>query len=172
MNLSKNRLLSTSEQSVLEKGLSFIPVHFNTTGQTWDRLEMEAGLTEYHRRIKLASFFEEQEPPQRIPFIPKSDWEPQNFQVEGEVHELIKKDRNTIKGIRNITELTNLSEEEHSALKRLRNDNSIVIKPADKGSLVVIMDRAQYIREDSRQLEDKNFYRELDQPIYLFSLNK
>lgn len=52
------------------------------------------------------------------------------------------------------------------ALKRLRKDDSIVIKPADKGSIVVIMDREQYVKEAERQLMDREFYMEIGKPIY------
>ena len=40
----------------------------------------------------------------------------------------------------------------------IRKNPDIVIKPADKGSAVVIMDRQTYIQEGLRQLENKDFY--------------
>uniref|UniRef100_A0A8D3BX45 Uncharacterized protein n=1 Tax=Scophthalmus maximus TaxID=52904 RepID=A0A8D3BX45_SCOMX len=43
----------------------------------------------------------------------------------------------------------------------------IVIKPADKGSSVVIMDRTQYLEEGYRQLLDTKYYTKLDKPIFL-----
>ena len=42
-----------------------------------------------------------------------------------------------------------------------KNDN-IIIKPADKGSAVVIMDRLDYLKIGYTQLSDKHFYRKLD----------
>lgn len=44
-------------------------------------------------------------------------------------------------------------------------DTSIVIKPADKGSSVVIMDRPVYVQEAMRQLNPK-YYIPLPGPIY------
>lgn len=43
-------------------------------GATWNRLEAEVGLTEYHRRLKLAAFFEEEEGDAegKAPFTPGS----------------------------------------------------------------------------------------------------
>lgn len=41
-----------------------------------------------------------------------------------------------------------------------------MVKPADKGSAVVIMDRKDYLWEGYRQLEDVNYYTKLDRPIY------
>ena len=54
------------------------------------------------------------------------------------------------------------SPEELEALKQLRSDNSIVIKKADKGSTVVIMNRDDYIAEVERQLNNSKFYKKLD----------
>lgn len=56
------------------------------------------------------------------------------------------------------------------ALRLLRRDNTIVIKPANKGSMVVVVDREQYIRQAMRQLQDSDFYRPLEQSIYLESV--
>lgn len=64
-------------------------------------------------------------------------------------------------------EISNLKTEEIHALKELKNAKHIVIKPADKGSAVVIMDREQYIFEVNRQLNDKNYYKKLEEPIFL-----
>ena len=40
----------------------------------------------------------------------------------------------------------------------LRKNPEIVIKKADKGSAVVIMNTTDYLREGYRQLSDPNFY--------------
>ena len=44
-------------------------------------------------------------------------------------------------------------------MKELMNNTSIIIKKADKGSNIVIMNREDYIAEGNRQLSDKKFYR-------------
>lgn len=41
-----------------------------------------------------------------------------------------------------------------------------MIKPADKGSVIVIMDREQYEGEAGRQLNNTTYYRKLDKPIH------
>ena len=43
----------------------------------------------------------------------------------------------------------------------MKNDNSVIIKEADKGSAVVVWDRDDYLREAKNQLNDKNVYKEL-----------
>ncbi|KAL2090455.1 hypothetical protein ACEWY4_012718 [Coilia grayii] len=52
----------------------------------------------------------------------------------------------------------NLSIGEQRALKRLQQNERIIIKPADKGSMIVIMDRTQYIQECNRQLNNSKHY--------------
>lgn len=46
----------------------------------------------------------------------------------------------------------------------------MVIKPADKGSIMVIKDREQYTKEATKQLQDVAIYKQLEQPIYLESV--
>ena len=56
----------------------------------------------------------------------------------------------------------NLKPSERSALHSLKKREDIIIKPADKGSAVVVMDREHYISEAERQLNDSTFYKALD----------
>jgi hypothetical protein len=55
----------------------------------------------------------------------------------------------------------NLTTEENLALKELMNLSDFVIKPADKGSAVVIQNKQDYIDEGLRQLNDSKFYIEV-----------
>ena len=52
----------------------------------------------------------------------------------------------------------NLSKEEWLAMRSLAEDQNIIIKPADKGSCVVVWDREDYIAEADRQLKDNETY--------------
>ena len=56
----------------------------------------------------------------------------------------------------------NLTKADRGALQSLKKRDDIIIKPADKGSAVVVMDREHYISEAERQLNDSNFYTSLD----------
>lgn len=56
---------------------------------------------------------------------------------------------------------SNLTIEEKEALKSLRDDTSIIIKEADKGSAVVIWDCKDYLIEAENQLLDSAVYEEL-----------
>ena len=44
---------------------------------------------------------------------------------------------------------------------RLKDDKSIIIKGADKDAAVIVWDREHYIKEASKQLEDKEIYLEI-----------
>ena len=52
----------------------------------------------------------------------------------------------------------NLTREVWQALKNLKEDRSIIIKPADKGSCVVVWDREDYLAEGYKQLNDESIY--------------
>ena len=53
----------------------------------------------------------------------------------------------------------NLSREQRKALKELQTNKNIVIKSADKGSAVVIMNCTDNVQEAERQLSDTKFYK-------------
>ena len=42
----------------------------------------------------------------------------------------------------------------------IHGDRNVIIKPADKGSVVVIWDRNDYLKEAERQLSDRSTYLE------------
>ncbi|CAJ0933921.1 unnamed protein product [Ranitomeya imitator] len=53
---------------------------------------------------------------------------------------------------------SNLSLVEKQALKSLQNNKTIIIKPADKGGAIVVMNYTDYTKEVIRQLSDPNTY--------------
>ena len=55
----------------------------------------------------------------------------------------------------------NLTREERDALYSLRDDSTIIIKVADKGSVGVVWDREDYLKEAYKQLEDREVYEEV-----------
>ena len=56
----------------------------------------------------------------------------------------------------------NTSKDERKAIGTLKKNTEIIIKPADKGGAIVIMDKANYIKEGERQLQQKQHYKKLD----------
>ena len=58
-----------------------------------------------------------------------------------------------------------LSNAELTAFKHLRGNPFIVIKPADKGSCSVIIDKDDYKSEGYWRLSNPSHYKKLDEPI-------
>ena len=50
----------------------------------------------------------------------------------------------------------------------LKNDNTIVIKGAEKGSGVVFWDRKDYVKEAHKQLSDEEIYEEVTNGLSIF----
>ena len=64
----------------------------------------------------------------------------------------------------------NITSKERQALYDLKNDKSIVIKGADKGSALMVWDRDDYIKEVEKQLGDSDVSEEVsDDPEPLIS---
>ena len=53
----------------------------------------------------------------------------------------------------------NLTPAKRGAIQELTERDDFVIKPADKGSAVVVMDKVDYLEEANRQLTDERFYK-------------
>ena len=51
---------------------------------------------------------------------------------------------------------------EKNALQNLREHTDIVIKPANKGSTVVMLNKEGYIKEADRLLNNQRYYQNLD----------
>ena len=83
-----------------------------------------------------------------------------------EVLETIKKINADLSNLKVPYHQKNLTNDEIKALKNIRQIPDIIIKPADKGSATVIMDKQNYINEGYRQLSDSRYYRKIQNPIY------
>lgn len=53
---------------------------------------------------------------------------------------------------------TNLTKSERQALKKLKHNRDIVIKKADKGSVIVVQNKIDYIQEGEQHLSDQTTY--------------
>lgn len=160
LNLSRLFSPSVAQIKLLEKGLTFIPAPRN-----FSREELRRDLHWYHRRLKLRDYFGNEDFC-REPFILPSGWEPEWEALSEQLRNLIKKDicsfhsfwpRAGVEG--------SLSEEERQAFEELRENKNIVIKPADKGSKIVIMDKHQYRLEAQRQLGNIKYYKRIPYSI-------
>jgi hypothetical protein len=177
INLSKY-VLTETDRKLLDRGLTFVPTYKKQSLK--DLYSLQRRLT---RNLKLKDYFrnkttEEFDYNERT-FTNKSSWTPADRKISEEtletVQEIISATERTLK------ELTfspdnekvflpyvknNLPAAERRALASLRWHPDIVIKPADKGSAVVILDKENYKREAYRQLNNVKYYKKLDGPIW------
>ena len=163
INLSSTFRPHPRHLQILRKGLSFIP----TPPINNQKVSLRAYLSEYHRRLKLLSHFEGRRTEVPPPFNPKSTWEPNLSSLPRELLALFLRDHSALRAAQPIPVGFNLSDMERQALEELRQNTSIIIKPADKGSAIVILDREQYVQEGLRQLQNTEYYQPLAAPIYL-----
>ena len=161
VNLSDTKL-GQSEINLLAKGLKFVPKPLKTTKE-----EVQASIADFSRRIKLSYFFHNKprySDPK--PFVEKSDWSPDNTQLHQDLLkelENLEKESDKIQ-LRNGP--SNLTKPEKQAIRSLQNNKNIIIKPADKGSATVIMNKKDYIDEANRQLSNTLHYKKLGQPVF------
>ena len=67
---------------------------------------------------------------------------------------------------------SNLSPQERKALEELKSRDDIIIRIADKGAAVVLLNRSDYLSECYRQLTDTKYYSKLDHnPTDLYRLD-
>ena len=161
--------------SLLSKGLNFCP----TPGEP-DRYKLRQDLDKFHVSLRRSVFFDktpiavpdqstlliesdtssddEGTPFNHYKFKNPSNWNPKGpFQLEAfiMVNESSLNDYKFPDTFRH-----NLIHAERQALAELKMAHNIIIKPADKGSAVVIQNLDDYIQEGIRQLSDPKFYRE------------
>ncbi|MEO0684792.1 MAG: hypothetical protein AAFY76_07015, partial [Cyanobacteria bacterium J06649_11] len=154
LNLSK-RKLSKAEVSLLSKGLKFVP-----TPRFVDQAALKQDLERFGRRLRLAWYFRNDESEfVSNPFKQKSNFNPKNCDAAIEIY--LSKLEQEILNINTYIKQHNISKEEREAINSLRNDPSIIIKEADKGSCVVVWDREDYLKEAGGQLCDERVYEAL-----------
>ena len=180
MNLSDHTLTYT-ELSLLSKGLTFV-----NTPNTPDLGRIFEDLTKFHisirRKLAIDKLIKEgvlkthqsSDPPSNHnrpfrKFKNKSTWNPPGPSILETMCFLNET------GLENShlerPRRQNLRKTELTALNSLKNNRDIVIKKADKGSAVVILNRKDYIREGLRQLNDTNFYEEQDVDLTNYHIN-
>ncbi len=164
--------------SLLDKGLTYIP--------TYKLLPINDVYDAQHRLIrslKLRDYFDDDDDDDFQfnvkTFTNKSTWTPADHKLRQSTLDTIQevlnttesviRHRKTVNGrqqllLRNFED--NLTLLERTALTELKNNSDIIIKPADKGSATVIMDRVAYVTEARRQLSNATYYRKLERPIF------
>jgi len=181
INLSFHQL-SETQISLLDKGLSFIP--------TVKRI-CESGLMDCCNRnirnLKLLDYFQEETEVYDLhkfsnTFVPKSTWIPPDSRLTEEAVKAITQldehlsgvytsgltnpRHSSVSGVRCHVSHDNLVAAERQALQELRSNPNIILKQADKGGSVVLMDTEHYRNEGLRQLENVKYYEEIQDYDY------
>lgn len=182
VNLS-DTTLSPACISALNKGLSFVPTTY------CDEFNAYVDFQKFFRTLRLKEFFSntpttaclltdgavsspsacdagtvtvQNTPPTKFrgksTFIP-----PKNRNASIETYcRLVQTDMSKVfQNKRNYKVHDNLTKEERKALDELKRDNTIVVKPADKGGGVVLLNVKDYELEINRQLDNTLFYKKL-----------
>ena len=160
VNLSQVKLTQT-QCEVLDYGLQFIP-----TPRTGVLPSVQEAIRKFARQVKLRYFFHGCRSAHITnKFVEKSNWTPpchddfiaMKLDVLDTLVTFCLNDR---------IDKSNLTDHQLNAIKSLRKNPEIIIKPADKGSATVVMSRESYIREAERQLGNEKHYTRLEEPVY------
>ena len=177
INLSSYSL-SEDQISVLDKGLSFIP-----SIKRLNRALYQNSLDKLLRRIRLFDCFHERNDtfdPRDFEnrFLAPSSWCPPSSTCSQHTNTTINSilESSNLITSNNLTShgdslsvkfTSNLTANEFRALRWLRSNTDIVIKSADKGGSVVVMDRDLYETEALRQLNNSKYYMPIDDSLFL-----
>jgi hypothetical protein len=170
VNLSSHELTPTQIR-VLNKGLGFCP-----TPTSLNKIDFHTDVLRFIRNLRIQhyQFLKSKEEPTTTPtttipttrFKLPSQWTPgtninHNLDLFCNIieNELLSLFDNKKKISQNITP------EERIALQELSTNRDIIIKPAEKGGAIVIMNTVDYINEANKQLRDFQTYRRLTRDI-------
>ena len=137
-----------------------------------DLVELSHDINEYASLLRNKEFFQSENSSgisNRLmnPFKTASNWTPpsgRNNNLDSYIRK-IEKELDVLVHDLNTTTIKlhdNLSFNQRRALHYLKGNNNIVIKPADKGGSIVIMDKDNYVKETCTQLYDGRFYKQID----------
>lgn len=170
--------LSSFESNLLRKGLSFVPT------KSYVKLsDYRLQLMKINRKILLHDFFHNKvggvipyDPNLfKNKFILPSHWIPPKSSSSGITLKCLEIVDNELmivnKGYEEGDDLVryhikdNLATDERNSIQLLKNNLDIIIKPADKGGAIVIMDTSLYNSEAYKQLSDSKYYKPISNSI-------
>ena len=174
VNLS-HHILTTEQRNILTFGMNFCP-----TPNDVDPGEMRSDLDRLDRRLRLEARFqgeevdicdlntEEENNHTSVPFAHRKFKVPSTYNPIGPpcLEAMIISNERDFNRRGKFPQLSmNISPKERVAIRELRDNQKIIIKPADKGSAVVILNREDYLAEGYTQLKDVNFYQKQDSDL-------
>ncbi|MCG7891939.1 MAG: hypothetical protein N0C80_16985 [Candidatus Thiodiazotropha endolucinida] len=155
VNLSDYQL-NEDELILLGRGLTFCP-----TPRHSDRLLTHRDTLLFNRRLRLTHWFKDTTGTSYDPFKTPTGWTPPSGKSPTLDTYINVTTNEILKHVPKTKREPNISDTELQALKNLVQNQDIIIKPADKGGAIVIMNTRDYIKEASRQLTATHFYRRL-----------
>ena len=157
VNLSR-RSLSEEEIILLSQGLKFSPVPTDI-----DVARLRQDIEDFKRRIRIRWFFKDRTNDATAinKFKLKSSWNrPKGGPLLESYLSLVEKRVLSVSA--EGKSYPNLSHSELSALKFLKSDVGLVIREADMGSALVLLDRGEYVTEAVLELDDRQVYEEVE----------
>jgi hypothetical protein len=143
VNLSTTEL-SNHHYTLLGRSLSFCP-----TPPTPKSANIQLEMENFHRRLRLIDHFHTDDPEDNERDIPtfrgKSSWTPPKNKNPLLDAYILANNTCTQFSTPTKNNHSNLSSDEWTALDELKTNSDIIIKPADKGGAVVIMNKTDYI---------------------------
>ena len=139
--------------------MGFIP-----TPNTINEEDLRRDFDDFSRKMRCKWYFRDEMSPdfRDIPFFrPKSFWKPPPGHPCVELF-LSKLKNELFSFLPGKPQTYNLTKEEWLAMRSLAEDRSVIIKPADKGSCLVVWDREDYLAEGYKQLSDTFTYGEVN----------
>ena len=159
-NLS-NQKLTNDQINLLAKGLKFVPCPI--TKETQIRKQLLRDYDNFARRMRLRYIFHGQDK-EPHPFHVKSTWKPP-VQPSVALESYLEEVRTQLAEVKLTKPKNNLPPEEREALKALKNNNEMNLKKADKGTTTVVLSKQDKINEGKIQLNNKDHYMPLEQPM-------
>lgn len=155
-NLS-NIILDNSQKSALSKGLKYVPAPGRVSKD-----KIKEAIAKFGRRVRIAHHFTQGTSFTRSKkFRLPSDWLPPN--TPAVINKKLQDMESQIDNLALKIPKKNLTKQEVKGIKELKQNSEIIIKPADKGSATVILDKANYILEAERQLGNPKHYKQRNQ---------
>ncbi len=159
INMS-SKSLTNAQVKLLSKGLKFTPTPVSNLP------ELEKDINTFCRTLRLKEYFNQSDSDtdddqtidiarNKSKFCPPHN---RNKTLDNGIENLQRVSRN-LKSLHVKTPKENLTHSERRALKELSQDPSIIIKEADKGGAVCVLDRSFYAAKIKEMLQDANTYK-------------
>ena len=143
----------------MSRGPKFCP-----TPDKPDLLDLQIGIKDFARKLKVKKFFENTPSNNREDLVARGS----NFTPKPSSDSIFNSE---VQKINNLAEKLkpqkpkyyNISRGEREAMISLKNDKDIVIKTVDKGSAFVVMDTSYYMEHVQNRLSNTDLYKKTSQ---------